>query len=199
MTANFQVQADVVSAYRNSADIIRSILTVGLSDDVHPVVVSYLDDLGNWLGASARSMETVRAAVCMHGCAPLRRLGLMVGIKPLDTARLLADCTGGVAWLTWAAALLDCYSHRDVAWFQQEAGRTIGLQSTVVPHMRELVAALQVTAPRLGTVSFPEHYAKICGAMRQAIFAKTDECPRQVAEPPPMTDVGELLVKISQA
>src|SRR5215469_2731567 len=106
MSTVFNVQADVLAGYKESKDIIRSVLTVGLSDDVHPVVVSYLDHLGNWLGASPRSMQTVRAAVCLHGSAILQKLGLMVGIKPIDTARLLADCSGGVSWLTWEAALL---------------------------------------------------------------------------------------------
>jgi len=192
------VQLDAVACYRSSADIIRSVLTVGLSDDVHPVVVSYLDDLGNWLGASPRSMEMVRAAVCIHGCATLRRIGLMVGIKPVDTARLLADCSGGVAWLTWAAALLECYPHDEVAWFQQEVGRMVSLKSRAVPHLRELSAALKMTAPRLGTISFPEHYARICGAMRQALFEKTELCPARVAEPPLLADVHELLVTVAE-
>lgn len=100
MTTVFNVQADVVTGYQASADIVRSVLTVGLSDDVHPVVVTYLDNLGSWLGASPRSMETVRAAVCCHGSMILRKIGLMVGVKPVDTARLLADCSGGMAWLT---------------------------------------------------------------------------------------------------
>lgn len=199
MSTVFNVQADVLTGYKESKDIISSVLTVGLSDDVHPVVVSYLDHLGNWLGASPRSMQTVRAAVCLHGCATLRKLGLMVGIKPIDTARLLADCSGGVAWLTWEAALLECFSHDDVASFQQEAGRLIGLKSVPVPHMRELVSALDATAPRLGTVSFPEHYAKLCGAMRQALFAATDVCPPAVAEPPLMSDMVELLVRVAEA
>jgi hypothetical protein len=144
-------------------------------------------------------MELVRASICMHGCATLRRIGVMVGIRPVDTARLLADCSGGVAWLTWAAAMLECYSHEDVAWFQQEAGRIISLKSAVVPHLRELVAALKVTAPRLGTVSFPEHYAKVCGSMRQALFEKLELSPPQVAEPPAISDVHELLIKVATA
>jgi len=199
MDPGFAVQIEAVACYRTSADVLRSVLTIGLSDDVHPAVVSYLDDLGNWLGASPRSMEKVRAAVCLHGCATLRRVGLMVGIKPVDTARLLADCSGGVAWLTWAAALLECYTHNDIAWFQQEVGHTVGLKSSVVPHLRELVAALKVTAPRLGTVSFPEYYASTCGAMRQALFAKTELCPPRVAEPPLISDVRELLVKVAES
>jgi hypothetical protein len=199
MPATFNVQAEVVAGYQCSADIIQSILQVGLSDDVHPVVLTYLDHLGNWLGASPRSMETVRAAVCCHGSATLRKLGLMVGIKPVDTARLLADCSGGVAWLTWEAALLECYSHEDVAMFQQEAGRLVGLKSVVVPHTRELVSAISATAPRLGTVSFPEHYAKICGAMRQAVFQATEVCPTGVAEAPLLSDVTELLIRVAEA
>jgi len=199
MPTIFNVQADVVAGYQASSDIITSILQVGLSDDVHPVVVMYLDHLGSWLGASPRSMEMVRAAVCCHGSAMLRKLGLMVGIKPVDTARLLADCSGGVAWLTWEAALLECCPHEDVALFQQEAGRRIGLKSIVMPHTRELVSAIAATAPRLGTVSFPEHYAKICGAMRQALFAATDHCPLGVAEPPALADVVELLVHVAEA
>jgi hypothetical protein len=123
----------------------------------------------------------------------------MVGIKPVDTARLLADCSGGVAWLTWEAALLECYSHEDVALFQQEAGSLIGLKSVVLPHTRELVSAIGATAPRLGTVSFPEHYAKICGAMRQALFAATETCPAGVAEAPVINDVAELLVRVAEA
>ena len=181
MPTIFNVQADVVADYQASSDIIQTILQVGLSDDVHPIVLTYLDHLGNWLGASPRPMETVRAAVCCHGSATLRKLGLMVGIKPIDTARLLADCSGGVAWLTWEAALLECYSHDDVAMFQQEAGSLMSLKSVVVPHMRELVSAIAATTPRLGTVSFPEHCAKICGAMRQALFAATEFCPAGVA------------------
>ncbi|KAI9788318.1 MAG: hypothetical protein M1816_007004 [Peltula sp. TS41687] len=199
MPTIFNVQADVVAGYQTSTDIVRSVLQVGLSDDVHPVVVTYLDHLGSWLGASPRSMETVRAAVCCHGSVMLKKLGLMVGIKPVDTARLLADCSGGVAWLTWEAALLECFSHRDIALFQQEAGRMVGLKSIVVPHTRELVSAIGATAPRLGTVSFPEHYAKICGAMRQALFAATESCPQGVAEAPPMADVIELLVAVAEA
>jgi hypothetical protein len=199
MATIFNVQADVIAGYQASADIVTSILQVGLSDDVHPVVVTYLDHLGNWLGASPRSMEMVRAAVCCHGSATLRKLGLMVGIKPVDTARLLADCSGGIAWLTWEAALLECCPHEDVAFFQQEAGRLIGLKSIVVPHTRELVAAIGATAPRLGTVSFPEHYAKICGAMRQALFAATEACPLGIAEAPALADVVELLVNVAEA
>lgn len=199
MPTIFNVQADAVAGYQASTDIIQSILQVGLSDDVHPIVLTYLDHLGNWLGASPRSMETVRAAVCCHGSATLRKLGLMVGIKPIDTARLLADCSGGVAWLTWEAALLECYSHDDVATFQQEAGNILGLKSVVIPHMRELVSAIAATAPRLGTVNFPEHYAKICGAMRQALFAATEFCPAGVAEPPAIADVTELLVRVAEA
>ena len=198
-SAVFNVQADVIGGFQASSDIVKSVLTVGLSDDVHPVVVTYLDHLGNWLGASPRSMDTVRAAICMHGSVYLRKLGLMVGIKPVDTARLLADCSGGIAWLTWQAALLECYSHEDVATFQQEAGRLIGLKTIVVPHMRELTAAIGATAPRLGTVSFPEHYAKICGAMRQALFAATDLCPSGVAEAPVLADVADLLVSVAEA
>ena len=78
MATVFNVQADVVASYQASADIVTSVLQVGLSDDVHPVVVTYLDHLGNWLGASTRSMEMVRSAVCCHGSAALRKLGLMV-------------------------------------------------------------------------------------------------------------------------
>jgi hypothetical protein len=199
MATIFNVQADVVAGYQASSAIVQSILQVGLSDDVHPVVVTYLDHLGNWLGASPRSMEMVRSAVCCHGSATLKKIGLMVGIKPVDTARLLADCTGGIAWLTWEAALLECCSHEDIAFFQQEAGRLIGLKSIVVPHTRELVSAIGATAPRLGTVSFPEHYAKICGAMRQALFAQTEACPFGVAEPPALPDVVELLVRVAEA
>ena len=199
MATVFNVQADVIAGYQASADVVTSILQVGLSDDVHPVVVTYLDHLGNWLGASPRSMEMVRSAVCCHGSATLRKLGLMVGIKPVDTARLLADCSGGIAWLTWEAALLECCPHEDVAFFQQEAGRLIGLKSIVVPHTRELVSAIGATAPRLGTVSFPEHYAKICGAMRQALFAATEACPQGVAEAPALADVVELLVRVAEA
>ncbi|KAI9769748.1 MAG: hypothetical protein M1839_003594 [Geoglossum umbratile] len=199
MPTIFNVQADVIAGYQASGDIVRSMLQVGLSDDVHPVVLTYLDHLGSWLGASPSSMQTVRTAVCCHGSIVLRRLGLMVGIKPVDTARLLADCSGGVAWLTWEAALLECFSHEDVALFQQEAGRLIGLKSIVIPHTRELVSAIGATAPRLGTVSFPEHYAKMCGAMRQALFAATDTCPAGVAEPPAITDVVELLTRVAEA
>jgi len=199
MPTIFNVQADVVAGYQATSDIITSVLQVGLSDDVHPIVLTYLDHLGHWLGASPRSMEMVRAAVCCHGSATLRKLGLMVGIKPLDTARLLADCSGGVAWLTWEAALLECYNYEDVAFFQQEAGVLIGLKSIVLPHTRELVLSISATAPRLGTVSFPEHYAKICGAMRQALFAATESCPPGVAEPPAMTDLVDLLVRVAEA
>jgi hypothetical protein len=199
MTTVFNVQADVIAGYQASGDIIRSILNVGLSDDVHPVVLTYLDHLGSWLGASPRSMETVRTAVCCHGSVMLRKLGLMVGVKPVDTARLLADCSGGVAWLTWEAALLECFSHEDVAFFQQEVGRFIGVKSVTVPHTRELVSAIGATAPRLGTVSFPEHYAKMCGAMRQALFAATETCPAGVAESPAIADVVELLVRVAEA
>ena len=199
MPTVFNVQADVVSGYQCSSDIIKSVLQVGLSDDTHPVVLTYLDHLGAWLGASPRSMEMVRAAVCCHGSVALRKLGLMVGIKPMDTARLLADCSGGVAWLTWEAALLECYSNRDVALFMQEAGKMIGLKSVVLPHTRELLSAIGATAPRLGTVSFPEHYAKICGAMRQALFAATEHYPAAVAEAPMITDVIPLLVAVSEA
>ena len=155
--------------------------------------------LGNWLGASPRSMETVRAAVCCHGSATLRKLGLMVGIKSVDTARLLADCPGGVAWLTWEAALLECYSHEDIAMFTQEAGHLVGLKSIVVPHTRELVSAIGATAPRLCTVSFPEHYARICGEMRQALFSATDLCRQGVTEAPLLADVTKLLVRVAEA
>jgi hypothetical protein len=191
MSTTFNVQADVVTGYQASSVILRSILQVGLSDDVHPVVVTYLDHLGNWLGASPRSMEMVRSAVCCHGSAVMAKLGLMVGIKPVDTARLLADCTGGIAWLTWQAALLECCSHEDVAFFQQEAGRLIGLKSIVVPHTRELVSAIGATAPRLGTVSFPEHYAKICGAMRQTLFAQNRCVPFRGCRTPIVTRYGQ--------
>ncbi|KAH0563159.1 hypothetical protein GP486_002267, partial [Trichoglossum hirsutum] len=199
MPTVFNVQADVVAGYQASGDIVRSMLQVGLSDDVHPIVLTYLDHLGNWLGASPSAMQTVRTAVCCHGSVVLRKLGLMVGIKPVDTARLLADCSGGVAWLTWEAALLECFSHEDVALFQQEAGRMIGLKSIVIPHTRELVSAIGATAPRLGTVSFPEHYARMCGAMRQALFAATDTCPAGVAEPPAIMDVVELLTQVAES
>ena len=144
-------------------------------------------------------MEMVRAAICLHGSVYLRKLGLMVGVKPVDTARLLADCSGGVAWLTWQAALLECCPYEDVALFQQEVGRLIGIKNVVVPHMRELTAAIGATAPRLGTVSFPEHYAKICGAMRQALFAATDLCPSGVAEAPVLSDVASLMVRVAEA
>ncbi|KAI9674076.1 MAG: hypothetical protein M1817_001894 [Caeruleum heppii] len=199
MSTIFNVQADVIGGYQTSSEIIKSVLNVGLSDDVHPVVMTYLDHLGSWLGASTRSMETVRAAVCIHGSAPLRKLGLMVGVKPVDTARLLADSSGGIAWLTWEAALLECCSQEDVAYFVQEAGRLTGPKSVVVPHTRELIAAMVATAPRLGTVSFPEHFAKTCGAMRQTLFAITETCPLGVAETPALSDVVELLVRIAEA
>lgn len=61
------------------------------------------------------------------------------------------------------------------------------------------MAATGATAPRLGTVTFPEHYAKICGAMRQAVFAATDICPVGVAEAPNISDVTGLLVNIAEA
>lgn len=99
MPAVFNVQADVISGYQASSDIIKSVLQVGLSDDTHPVVLTYLDHLGSWLGASPRSLKMVRAAICCHKSITLRKLGLMVDIKLMDTARLLADCSG-VALLT---------------------------------------------------------------------------------------------------
>lgn len=46
------------------------------------------------------------------------------------------------------------------------------------------MAAISATAPRLGTVSFPEHRAKTYGAMRQAVFSAFDVFLTKVAEVP---------------
>ena len=42
-SAVFNVQADVIGGFQASSDIVKSVLQVGLSDDVHHLVVVYLD------------------------------------------------------------------------------------------------------------------------------------------------------------
>ena len=195
----FNIQIDLVGALKATTDIVASALTVGLSDNVHPIVIPYLDHLGAWLSASPRSMETIRAAMHIHGSLSLRKLGLIIGIKPVDTARLLVDCSGGMAWLTWQVALHECCSPEEVATFEQQAGQLMGLRSVPMPHIRELISAVNATAPRLGTLSFPEHFARICGAMRQAFPHTAGRYPQGVTEPAALPDVVEILVRASEA
>lgn len=109
MSSDISAQVDVGALSLSGLGAFRTVLSTLSADDVQPMAMLQLQDLGSLFPISGPVASKVPDYLLRHKSVRIERLGLMVGWRKGDSASLMAQSTGGQAIALLSVCLCSLY------------------------------------------------------------------------------------------
>ncbi|EPS32156.1 hypothetical protein PDE_07116 [Penicillium oxalicum 114-2] len=192
------IQADIGSLSLASLGGFSTILTALSADDVQPMALLQLQDLGAAFPVSGPVTVKIPEYLQRFHSTRLERLGIAVGWRKGDSASLLAQTIGGQAVALLAVCL--CNIHRQsVGHVFFTISKALLPRSVCLSSPSILQRAVEVLADKLALIGFGTIIAKQVCRIHEAYAKLQQKVPINILEELNEDWMAEMLVDISHA
>ncbi|OJJ47376.1 hypothetical protein ASPZODRAFT_132361 [Penicilliopsis zonata CBS 506.65] len=191
-------QADIGSLSLASLGAFSTILTALSADDVQPIAMIQLQNLGAAFPLSGPVTVTAPDYLQRFQSTRIERLGIAVGWRKGDSASLMAQSTGGQAIALLSVCLSDLFN-KSVGDIFFALSKALLPQSGCISSPRLLQRAAQVLADKLAVIGFGNIIAKQVCRIHEVYKHLKNRTPRYLLGDISADWMGEVLVLISHA
>ncbi|KAE8137296.1 hypothetical protein BDV38DRAFT_88244 [Aspergillus pseudotamarii] len=198
MSDAVNMQADIANVSLASLGGFSTILTALSADDVQPIAMVQLQNLG--AAFPVTGPVSVKAPDYLRRCnsSRLERLGILVGWRKGDTASLMAQSAGGQAIALLAACLCNiCTDSVGDVFYAVSKGLLPRSACPCSP--RVLDRAAHVLAHKLALIKFGTIIAKQVCRIHEAYQQLQRKVPMNILEELSVVWIAEMLVNVSRA
>ncbi|KAJ6007943.1 hypothetical protein N7540_011919 [Penicillium herquei] len=190
------MQADIGSLSLNSLGAFSTILTALSADDVQPMALLQLQDLGAVFPVSGPVTVKIPEYLQRFHSTRLERLGIVVGWRKGDSTSLLAQSIGGQAVALLAVCLCNI-QRQSVGHVFHTISKALLPRSVCLSSPSILQRAVEVLADKLALIGFGTIIAKQVCRIHEAYTMLQQKVPINILEELNEDWVAEMLVNIS--
>lgn len=198
MSSDISAQVDVGSLSLSGLKQVAGILSVLSADDVQPMAMLQLQDLGTLFSISGPVASKVPDYLLRCKSVRIERLGYLVGWRKGDSASLMAQSTGGQAVALLSVCLWSLY--------QESTGDILHtISSAILPQSARasspgiLERAAKILADKLQVVGFGTILAKQVCRIHDAYENLKERVPCDILESLSQDWMAEFLIGVSRA
>ncbi|KAG8529102.1 uncharacterized protein KY384_005737 [Bacidia gigantensis] len=199
MSRDVQLQSDVGGLSLQGVRAASSILAILSADNVAPLALIQLENLGAMFFTSGEYAEKVKTL--LHRCSDVRleHLSMAVGWRKNDTASLMAQSAGGQAVALISLCLTSLFRNSDTGMILSRLCAELLPKSANLASMQQLADVASCLGAKLATLGFGNLLARQIMAIHDVYESNDIACPRNLLEPLNIDLMMHLLNAISRA
>ncbi|KAJ5383179.1 hypothetical protein N7517_001090 [Penicillium concentricum] len=198
MSSDISAQVDIGSLSLSGLKQVTGILSVLSADDVQPMAMLQLQDLGTLFPTSGPVASKVPDHLLRCKSVRIERLGLMVGWRKGDSASLMAQSTGGQAVALLSVCLWSIY-HETTGEILHAISSEILPQSASLSSPGLLEKAAKILADKLAVIGFGTILAKQVSRIHDAYEHLNVKVPFDILKLFSQDWMAEFLIGVSRA
>ena len=199
MSRAVQSQADVGNLSLAGLSAFSSILATLSADNVVPLALIQMGELGAALPTSGEYAEKVKSLLQRCSDVRLDHLAIVIGWRKNDSASLMAESAGGQAIALVSICLTNLFKPADTGTILGRLCSRLLSGSMNISSMAQLANVAMLLSGKLNTLGFGNLLAKEVTKIHQVYEALGKPAPRDLLEPLDTESAIELLGSISRA
>ena len=198
MSRTVQSQADVGSLSLAGLGAFSSILATLSADNVVPMALIQMGELGTALPISGEYADSVKSLLQRCSDVRLDHLAMVIGWRKNDSASLMADSAGGQAIALVSMCLLNLFRAGDTGTILGRLCSRLLSSSMNISSMEQLADVAKLLSGKLNTLGFGNLLAREVTKIHQVYEALGKPAPQNLLEPLDTESTIELLESISR-
>ncbi|KAI1644371.1 uncharacterized protein F4817DRAFT_219801 [Daldinia loculata] len=185
MSGIVSLQADIGSIPPGAVELLRSIAPIMRSltaDNVSPLAVIQIEDIGRCFHTSGLLANRTRDALTRSGSVRFRRLQVSIGWMAGDTAAALSQTTGGQAAALLTLCLVEMFCRNSTGHLLFELSMKILPPDKCRASMAHLSDLAEIISNKLQPLGFGQHHAVQLTRIREAYLNSGIEIPPSTSE-----------------
>ena len=199
MSRAVQSQADVGNLSLAGLSAFSSILATLSADNVVPMALIQMAELGAALPISGEYADKVKSLLQRCSDVRLDHLAIVVGWRKNDSASLMAESAGGQAIALVSMCLLNLFKHGETGMILGGLCSRLLSGSMNISSMSQLADAAKLLSGKLNTLGFGNLLAREVTKIHQVYEALGKPAPKDLLEPFDTESAMELFESISRA
>ena len=199
MSRAVQSQADVGNLSLAGLGAFSSILATLSADNVVPMALIQMGELGAALPTSGEYADRVKSLLQRCSDVRLDHLALVIGWRKNDSASLMADTAGGQAIALVSMCLMNLFKRADTGTILGRLCSRLLSGSMNVASMSQLADVAELLSGKLATLGFGNLLAREVTKIHQVYEALGKPAPQDLLEPLDTESAIELLGSVSRA
>ncbi|KAL8709636.1 MAG: hypothetical protein Q9225_007425 [Loekoesia sp. 1 TL-2023] len=199
MAGSINLQADVGNLSLSSLSSVRSLLGTLSMDDVQPVAMLQVQDIGSLFHASGRYACTVSDELQRFSSYRLEKLAVTVGWRRGDAASLLAQSAGGQAVALLALFLRNTFDHRKAGEILFKFSRDNLPEVRQIASIKQLAEVCTKVGEKLASMGYGNFLAEQVTKLRLTYLQSNLAVPNDLLEDLAEETIVGILSAISRA
>ena len=202
MSGSLSAQADVGTLSLQGLSAFTSVLATLSADNVAPVAMIQLENLGAMFPTNGDFAEKVKTRLQRCSDVRLNNLALVIGWRKNDSASLMANSAGGQAVSLLSLCLINLFSFRDTGIILNQLCATMSTNSTkrsAIASVSQLAEAAKLLSGKLETLGFGNFLAHEIVKIHNVYTALGKAAPKNLLESLDVESVVQLLALTSRA
>ena len=199
MSRAVQSQADVGNLSLAGLSAFSSILATLSADNVVPMALIQMAELGAALPISGEYADKVKSLLQRCSDVRLDHLALVIGWRKNDSASLMAESAGGQAIALVSMCLTNLFWHNNTGTILSRLCSRLLSGSMNVSSVSQLADAARLLSGKLNMLGFGNMLAREVTKIHQVYEALGKPAPQDLLEPLDPESAIELLVSVSRA
>lgn len=181
MAGSIDLQADVGNLSLSSLSSVRSLLGTLSMDDVQPVAMLQVQDIGSLFHASGKYASRVSDELQRFSSYRLEKLAVTIGWRRGDAASLLAQSAGGQAAALLALFLRNTFNHRKVGEILFRFSRDNLPEGRQIASIKQLAEVCTRVSEKLASIGYGNFLAEQVTKLRLTYLQPNLDVPEQFA------------------
>ena len=200
MSRELQLQADVGSVGLQSLGAISSLLATLSADNIVPMALVQMEQLGTNLPVNGKYAEDVKSLLQRCKDVRLDHFAFAIGWRKNDSASLMAESAGGQAIALLSVCLKSLFKHSDIGLILNRLCSKLCPRAANISSAPQLADVATLLAGKADTLGFGNLLAQEVSRIYD-IYHALDRisAPRTLLEMLSVESMTELLEKVSQA
>ena len=199
MSRAVQSQADVGNLSLAGLSAFSSILATLSADNVAPMALIQMGELGAALPTSGEYADKVKSLLQRCSDVRLEHLAMVIGWRKNDSASLMAESAGGQAIALVSMCLMNLFTRVDIGTILGRLCSRLLSASMNIASMSQLADVAELLSGKLNTLGFGNLLAREVIKIHQVYEALGKPAPQDLLEPLDTESAIELLGSVSRA